>query len=511
MGKENYIDFLIAKNIAPSLFDDIFISCECGCSKAKGDLYPYVLEKIGVPAKEVIMIGDNRKVDGHNAAKSGIESIIIPNYKQKVFNQVTKFLGVNYCKVAAKKIRKDLYRFGSPYSEYSLLFYLSTRELHRQLEIKGQRNVVFLAREGHFLKRAFDAYEAMLVTEERQIASSYLKCSRRAAQSLMPDALKNLESKVISVYDYLMSYGFSQKEIEKIASQYGVRDAIYQRELLSHNHVYLRLLNSQKFNEMLTKKCEENIKAGRKYFEMFYTGDTINLVDIGWCGRMQDTIGNILGKKTFGYYVGLNNSEFDLNNRKGLLFCSCPAQGVISPYSQILKSNIQLYEQLASAPHGSAVGYKLVDDGVRVEEDWVENEKTLYYENIERIQKELLLNILGLAVWCEDEPYKKLLRLSAKTVLKSGLFADEKRLKFLEALDNGFVWNFNSQTKGLSYKTKDIKVKLDIITSPEKYTRYLVKIQRNVIPKSRIAKVLYFPMALLAYGYVWGVSRLKSY
>ena len=510
MGKDDYIDFLKAKNIDISLFDDIFVSCECGCSKSEGGLYSYVLQKIGADATDVLMIGDNKDVDGKNAKRYGIDSLIIPHYWKKALNQVKRFLNFDYSRIAARTIRRDLYHYGSPYSEYSILFYLSTRELYKQLYDRGQKNVVFLAREGHFLKRAFDSYQRFFKDKNNSIETSYLKCSRRAAQSLIPSALKELENRQISICDYLMAHGFSKDEIDDISKKFDIQGDIHENTYLNQNPAYLRLLSSQSYNELIEKKRAANIKAGKQYFDTFNYGKTLNLVDIGWRGCMQDTIGKILDKNVEGYYVGLNDSELDLNNRVGLLFSSCPNQGVYSPWSQILKANIQLYEQLTAAPHGSAVGYSLNGGEPIVIEDWVENEKKLYYEKIESKQEELILNILGLAAWCEEKEYKVLLRLCAKTVLRSGLFADSNRLAFLKSLDEGFVWNFDKQTKGIKYKTNDVKVRKDIILSPEKYTRYVVKIQRSVNDKGKFAMALYYPFAILIYGYIWFINCLKN-
>ena len=509
MGKDCYEDFLTAKNINPRLFDDIFISCECGHSKEKGDLYPYVLDKVGAKAEEVIMIGDNERVDGKNAKRYGIDSIIIPHYWHKLILQLKRFLRPDYKQRAARCIRKDLYRFGSPFSEYSLLFYTATRELYRQLIDREQSNVVFLAREGHFLKRAFEAYEQVMIPEEIRVRTSYLKCSRRAAKSLSYEELAKLEKTNISLFDFLMAHGYSKTEIHEIASFYGVKDELYvSHPDLSHSQSFSGLFSTRSFIDLIEKKRKDNVIAGKQYFDNYINGDCLNLVDIGWRGHMQETIGGILGVSTLGYYVGLNDSELDLSNRVGLLFNSCPMQGVKSPYSQILKANIQLYEQLAAAPHGSAVGYTFYNGNVEVVEDWVDNEKKLYFDRIESLQKALILNIQGLAVWCENTTYQRLIKLCAKTVLWSGLFADNKRLDFLQSLDSGFVWNFDKQEKGLKYKKDGVKIKSDIIASPENYSRYFVKIQRSIT--NPILKALYFPFAWLLYVYICFVVGIKN-
>lgn len=510
MGKAYYVDFLTAKNVDVNLFDDIFVSCDCGCSKENGNLYPYVLKKLEIEAKDVLMIGDNKKVDGTNANKWGIDSWIIPHYGIKLLSQLKRVIKYDYSKSAAETIRRDLYTYGSPYAEYALLLYLTVRELYRDLNARQQRTVVFLAREGHFLRRAFEVYQHGIVDEEKRIETDYLKISRRAAQSLHPQDLKKLEEQEISIYDLLLAHGFSNEKAEMLAKEFGLTmEELCQVRPLGKSPTYLKLLARKDFCKIILERQEENQAAAKKYFSGFDKGETVNVVDIGWRGSMQDTISEILGKHTFGYYVGLNDSDRNLRERKGLLFCSCPLQGKVTPFSQVLKANIQLYEQIAAAPHGSTVGYSLRNGEAVVEEDWVENEKQLYCKQIESLQKEILLNIAGLSVWNEAQGYTKLLKLCAKTVLRSGMFANKERRDFLSYLDSGFVWNFNKQTKGLQYDSKRVKIGKDFLLHPDRYARYFVKIQRMMSHKGRMANALYYPLGVLLYFYVWGVCVLR--
>ncbi len=510
MGKAYYVDFLTAKNIDVNLFNDIFVSCDCGCSKENGNLYPYVLKKLGIEAKDVLMIGDNKKVDGTNANRCGIDSWIIPHYGMKLLSQLKRFMKYDYSKDAAETIRRDLYAYGSPYAEYALPFYLTVRELYRDLNARQQKSVVFLAREGHFLRRAFDVYQHGVVDEEKRIETDYLKISRRAAQSLHPQDLKKLEEKEISIYDFLLAHGFSKEKTEMLAKEFGLSmEELCQVSPLGKSPAYLNLLARKDFCNTMLERQEECRAAAKKYFSGFDKGEIVNVVDIGWAGSMQDTISEILGKQIFGYYVGLNDSDRNLRERKGLLFCSCPLQGKVTPFSQVLKANIQLYEQIAAAPHGSAVGYSLRKGGAVVEEDWVENEKQLYYNYMEPLQKEVLLNIAGLSVWNEAQGYTKLLKLCAKTVLRSGMFANKERRDFLSHLDSGFVWNFNKQAKGLEYDSKEVKVGRDFWLHPDRYARYFVKIQRVMSQKGKMAKALYYPLGVLLYFYVGWVCVLR--
>lgn len=54
------------------IYDQLYISCEVGKTKFAGDLFPYVLENLGIHANEMIHIGDNPLNDIQRARESGI-------------------------------------------------------------------------------------------------------------------------------------------------------------------------------------------------------------------------------------------------------------------------------------------------------------------------------------------------------------------------------------------------------------------------------------------------------
>lgn len=56
------------------LFDGVFSSCDFGCTKKDGNLYPLILQEISASADDCIMIGDNLKSDCINASKNGISA-----------------------------------------------------------------------------------------------------------------------------------------------------------------------------------------------------------------------------------------------------------------------------------------------------------------------------------------------------------------------------------------------------------------------------------------------------
>lgn len=282
--------------------------------------------------------------------------------------------------------------------------------------------------------------------------------------------------------------------------------------ILADNPVYVRLRQDSGFPTLLAKRLDESQQSFRKYIAACFDSDgTYNIVDIGWTGSMQEAIHQISGLPLNGYYLGINNGHLDMSCRKGLIFESVPHLCRYTRHSQILKANIQLYEQLAAAPHGSAVGYAFDGDGnVIVNEDWVENERHLYDRTICHKQDTLLLLAQALSVWCNDLPDKPLLDCCAKIVLRSALLADDNRLGFLDSLDKGFVWNFNAQHKGLRWDANSIHIGSDLILHPDRYTRYLAKLQRHLRHKPRILQRLYPLFAHILIPYIYLMSRFDK-
>lgn len=515
LPRNSFEIFLKAKNIEIDLFDDIFISGDCNCSKNKdGELYRYVLDKIGVTADEVVMIGDNRFADGVMAKKCGIQSKIYSHRLQWISYQFKKRFNYTYSKIAYKKIINNCYKFNSPYIEYALPFYYSTKKLYASLKLNNIPLVSFLAREGYFMKRAFDIYQSIVIPCNQSVETLYIKCSRRAAQSTSEERLHDLLRTKISLKDYLFSYGFSEKEIEDIFINYGVEENelyFYDEVVLEQNSIYKKLISIPSFVKMLNDKIYNSIKAAHIYFIQTAKYNKPCVVDIGWRGYMQNTIGGFLEQPIYGYYLGLNKANIGIDDKEGLLFEYCPQYNRYSKYSDILKSNIQLYEQLSAAPHGSALGYTIAKDkSVLVHEDWAENERALYEDIIEKTQEEMLLVMEGLMAWCEDVENDIMLKECAKTILHSALLANRERLDFLKSLDNGFIWNFNSQKKGLDYNVKEVKMGMDILYAPERYTRYFAKIQRILDKRFRCFSMMYLPLGWLIYRYIWLCVRLKK-
>lgn len=501
-----------AANVPDGLIDGIFVSCDCGKRKAVGDIYPFVLEKLALQASDVIMLGDNLISDCQNAKNNGLLTGYQPQKRHKVLIHLLARIGRDYSQKQLKDSLRTMFRYGPDYSEYIGMFYVFTERLYTQLSKENVQTIAFMAREGYYLKRLFELYEELAVPEEHRIRTSYYWCSRRSVMagikdSLMPDAVNG----EISLRNWLKSLHLSISDVE----EYGQvspeeADDVYD---LRKNRAYLELIGNQEFTEMVDDIIKENNQAFRAYTEKYIQDEdgSFRFVDSGWKCTTQNAIEQNYGIKTVGYYIGIQIPDQSIKKleRTGLIFSEFSPR---SKYYDYLGMNIPFYQQLLAAPHGTALKYVLEGEEVHVLHEWDPMERKLYEEKIRDIQEYMLLKFRGLCAWGQTDAFDQKDDWSiAKQSMKSSLFANGSRLKFVRDCTENYVQNFRQEHRGkVKYDYKKAKMGIDIIWRPEKYLRYFAKIQRTGLYDHRVVRMLYPIFSHLYYMYVLLWHRIKE-
>ena len=248
--------------------------------------------------------------------------------------------------------------------------------------------------------------------------------------------------------------------------------ALFTNEDVSIKSLYLK--NSRKVNKKADTSDEDAILL-KKYIEPFLYDYKLCVVDEGWYCTSQSTIQNRTKYETIGFYIGImGRDEKDIEHkRKGILF-DVDEAGKETPLYGVFRTNCTFYEQLLSAPHGSAIAYEESEGGINVIEVWQEKEKVNYFENIKPIQKIILEYLGGLAVWdCELTKYEL-----ACYVLKTLLFANQDRLNLEDKIIDNWYDNANDTTEKKFGRMMDIKFNPFVaFVKPEKYLRYFCKLK----------------------------------
>ena len=501
MGAEELEIFLANQEIDSSLFDNIFVSSDFGFQKQTGKLYENVLSTLNVDPNTVVMIGDNLISDYKMAKKYGISANLKRRLLYKIMLKVKQKLHYDFSNHIGKSVVRRTFNGNLPFAEYITIFFSFTERLKKAMSPGAK--AVFLSREGFYLKHLLEQYDYYATKIEDKSDTGYFLCSRRAIASTQPEKIDNLLSTgSVDLQYYLISAGFTQEEIPALIRRFGISEETLTTSIDEKTQAQL--------NCVISKRIEQSRESlfvyAKQVLGSYSSQPNLHFIDIGWYGSMQLGLEKILGIKTDSFYLGITEKNSNIS-RTGLIFSE--EDNVLSPtFFYVLRANMQLYEQLSAAPHGSAQTYIQYEHGVDVPLVWEENEKSLYYSEIEPWQKKAEALFCALAAWRAGKGETFSNRENSCTVLRSCLFADKTRLAFLKRLDKGFLGNFGQNTKGLQYDPRSVKIDTSLILSPEKYIRYIAKVQR-ALPSNMCVQILYRICAWLFSVYTKIVLFLK--
>lgn len=442
---EAYHDFLVNLQ-CEDLFDKVYVSESFNKTKAHGDLYDYILKENSIKADEVVMIGDSTHSDMKMAREHGLHSIWYFPLRHKLWTNFSRLTKRDFSNSQLKKRFHELFNH-STFAEYAIPLYYFSGKLSEEMKpnMGGQIELNFLARGGFFMKKAYDAYQKLVVPLSEIIKTHYFLNSRKVV-FLAKDAYKKIDGSDETDFTLQKDY------------------------LLAHSD------------------------HGKFY-----------MVDEGWYNHSQQMLTEMLNIETFGYYIGSCRKEKlqydDRCHRKGLLFEMRDDNKTLSPFFGIFCTNRSMYEQLLSAPHGSVRKYKSLKDGeVQVEGKYEDKEKYIYDTYTRKLQDLMLVNVKGLTAWNIDNHIS--LRLLSRLLLKSALFNSRKRCRFLNDLDRNMVDNFGGnqsfQVKGI----KDVRINVvELLLHPANYLGMLAKVQRKIVDKSYLMPP-YYILASFAYFYI---------
>lgn len=182
---------------------EVFVSCVCGKTKATGDLYSYVMEKIDCGANNILHIGDNFTTDVVNARGKAWTAFHFPKTEELFNNWNANIYTGHYfsdmfesrCGIVQNYDAKELFGIrcmmalcanelydypfniydtcsdfnGNPYNigyfTLGMHLYAVVRWLIDENEKNKYENMHFMARDGYLVKKAFQILERVFKTE----------------------------------------------------------------------------------------------------------------------------------------------------------------------------------------------------------------------------------------------------------------------------------------------------------------------------------------------------------
>lgn len=323
--------------------EDVFVSSNCGKTKASGDLYKYVINKMHCMSSDIIHIGDNMATDVTNARDKGIMSFHLPRTEELFNNWNSQIYSGNFftnmfesrCGIVQNYDAKELFGIrcmmalcanklydypfvlydkdsdfnGNPYNigyfTLGMHIYAVARWLIEQTEREQYENLHFMARDGYLTKAAYQ-----LLSEIFNIKTNlhYTFMSRKALMPLMlqskedcynlmncfngvnilPEVVFNIIKPVIKTEE--------KRTLEKLCRGIGID---YNRAIGSREN-FLKLselIATELYDE---KKAKEYKEKFAQCFDTQFSGKAATF-DMGYSAR-----GEAVLKENFGYDITAN-------------------------------------------------------------------------------------------------------------------------------------------------------------------------------------------------------------
>ncbi|MBQ7973450.1 MAG: hypothetical protein IJ295_00640 [Clostridia bacterium] len=302
------------------------------------------------------------------------------------------------------------------FSNHAFPLYLFTERLYQELVQNNCNDVLFMSREGQFLKKLFERYCEIRKEcghEVKNIKTHYFLGSRN---SIMTASVKPLKEETfdfmfrffkyfISPKMFMFSIGFTDKQIEEVEKTFGKK---INRHCLNFktSSTFKKLKTNPTFIKFYEENRQKQSTAFEKYmsgFNLDYKKDGLTFVDIGYHGTMQDLIFKFFNQeiKTHGYFIKSRATQSENNTKMGLLSDNAKKDLL---GSKVTKYDSFNYEQILRADHGRCLGYEIINDDTAIALiDEKHGDVEVYEKYIKKMQNEIFDKFELIAKKCLTE------------------------------------------------------------------------------------------------------------
>ncbi|MFQ6752073.1 MAG: hypothetical protein ACLRFL_00710 [Clostridia bacterium] len=299
------------------------------------------------------------------------------------------------------------------FSNHAFPLYLFITRLYEALKEKQCEDVLFMSREGQFLRKLFKKYHEIredLGLEVIDIKTHYFYGSRN---SIMMASAKPIETEdfdhllrsfkyFIKPKMFLFSIGFTDNQIDEVRKSFGKS-----MDKLCFNFKTSKIFKRLKQNEVFRQIYEDNRQRQSKSFGQYMKAFNIDFeekglvfVDIGYHGTMQDLIYKFFDAKVkiTGYFIK-NRAISSENNKKIGLLSDRNNKDLFG--TKINKHDAYNYEQILRADHGRCLGYEFVDDYIATPLlDQDHDDVAIYEKYVRSLQSHILEKFEKIARVC---------------------------------------------------------------------------------------------------------------
>ena len=390
--------------------EKLYLSSEIKLSKAKGDLFKYVLNDLKIESSEMLHIGDNYRPDVEIPRKLKINAMHLPkatdvaqnqgkvNLFAKMFTQnmpfwrdnasAMNFVGIRTMfAMSANKYFDNPFIAFNEYSDFNADPYLIgyyilgmytfgiSKWLLDETAGQGYTNMVFMARDGYL---PMEAYKIMKKLYQNVPEEKYLYVSRKALVPItimskldfykLPECINVTNHTPMDILKYLKDCIKEDCNAEEILKNNNIETDKKIKDIISFNK-FIKVVIDNLYDE---QKHMNNLAKLKTYFDEFYKNKSATF-DIGYSARPELFLSNLCKKPIDTFFLNINKDESfrhsDMANFKLKTF-----------FSGKPSATGFAYESMLSALAPSCVGYDI--NGNNVEPIFEKYSKTYQEEFI---------------------------------------------------------------------------------------------------------------------------------
>jgi hypothetical protein len=273
-----------------------------------------------------------------------------------------------------KRDESPLHRIGRDILGPALCLHI--HRLIRVVDEERMGRLFFLAREGHLLKRIYDK----LVTLHRgpRPAYAYLHVSRRSTalpsvRTLGPREIDLALSgpHASGLWSVLRAFNLADREVLERIRDVGIEELAARVHDPAHDPAVARLLDDEGFQLLVRRRADEARDRLLRYLhqEGLFLERQVALVDIGWCGTIQDNLARATATvaaapELRGLYFGLYCDERGRGARqakRGLVYDWRHDRGL---RGRAPLHFMQIFEEACRPAEGMTLDYVIEGDAV---------------------------------------------------------------------------------------------------------------------------------------------------
>lgn len=386
-------------------YDFVFVSSTGRETKASGTLFGKVLDIHRIPSRNWMHIGDNPDSDVKQARLLGIKAFlyqkneahtrprpimkhhsaqILPR-KTLVEAELFHSMVTGLVKARCSSSMRERKRNAGPdtnfwedwgYQHVGPLLAGFGSWLVRELNRRAFRDVYFLSRDGHLIKQVADRMQCPEAAMEPVARTHYLYASRRVFNLAAIDRLDE------ETLDFLVS-GTSRMSVRQFLARIEIDaeahlETVARIGFASPDEIVEGGLGYGRLRALLRALDEAILARARAEFDVLacyfreeglLDGGDVAIVDLGWHGSLQDAMARLIarmgGTTTLtGYYLGTFPPAGRYAARGQVMHGYLCEEGKPDALHAAIKTAVELFEWVFSAPHGSVCNLRLVAGGV---------------------------------------------------------------------------------------------------------------------------------------------------